>query len=245
MEHEPYQLSITCGHAGKAPVALIVRHGPSKVNQLLLWNTKTDEITPGQWFKGSLGNWQLSPDGRYLLYHAVKYWVKEHGRWMAISRPPYLTALALWYVEHATAGYWLDDRHIAAPWSGKPDVGKLRPAIKLVPIQKVGWESCWYERDWPPIPGGWKIVHEEIEEHPQPLIRRSRRYLEHSESNQKHEITCTNLFRDIRGRIVMVRDGCLYAGTAEEILNDSGKLVYDFRPNEFEEVVAPEWATRW
>jgi hypothetical protein len=88
--------------ARKAPVAVIFRRGPSKWVQLIKWNTDTDIFEPGQWFHGRIYERRadLSPDGSFLIYFAQKInrrtMQESKYAWTAISRPPYLTALALW-----------------------------------------------------------------------------------------------------------------------------------------------------
>lgn len=83
--------------AKDAPVAVIFRRGPSKQVELILWNMRKDTFERGQWFKGRIyeRRCDLSPDGKYLIYFAAKH-TGPFGTWTAISRPPYLTALALW-----------------------------------------------------------------------------------------------------------------------------------------------------
>jgi hypothetical protein len=90
--------------ARKSPTAVIFRRGPSKWVQLIKWDTNTDTFEPGQWFHGRIYERRadLSPNGSLLIYFAQK---KEERTmkdseytyaWTAVSRPPYLTALALW-----------------------------------------------------------------------------------------------------------------------------------------------------
>ncbi len=56
-----------------------------------------DKIEPGQWLKGRIyeRRCDLSPDGDLLIYFAAK-WNTPLQTWTAVSRTPYLTALALW-----------------------------------------------------------------------------------------------------------------------------------------------------
>src|SRR5579864_2896071 len=90
--------------ARKMPVAVIFRRGPSKWVQLIKWNTSTDEFEQGQWFNGRIYERRsdLSPAGTLLIYFAQKITPKSKKdmeytyAWTAISKPPYLTALALW-----------------------------------------------------------------------------------------------------------------------------------------------------
>jgi hypothetical protein len=90
--------------ARKSPIAVIFRRGPSRWVQLLKWNTKTDTFEQGQWFHGRIYERRsdLSPDGTLLIYFAQKISGRSLKNidytyaWTAISRPPFLTALALW-----------------------------------------------------------------------------------------------------------------------------------------------------
>lgn len=90
--------------AREAAVGVIFRRGPSHWVEIVRWNTESDTFEAGQWFRGRIyeRRCDLSPDGSLLIYFAHKI----NGRtladreytyaWTAISRPPYLTALALW-----------------------------------------------------------------------------------------------------------------------------------------------------
>ncbi|BDI34010.1 hypothetical protein CCAX7_60610 [Capsulimonas corticalis] len=90
--------------AREASVGVIFRQGPSDWTQIIHWDTATDTFTPGQWFHGDIQSRRsdLSPDGKLMIYHAVKdTWKTRRDTeythtWTAISKPPYLTALALW-----------------------------------------------------------------------------------------------------------------------------------------------------
>lgn len=90
--------------AKDAPRAVILRRGPTRRVQLLLWHTDTDIIEEGQWFYGHIYEWgcDLSPDGTLFLYLAQKAKTRERRmsqtthKWTALSHPPYFTALALW-----------------------------------------------------------------------------------------------------------------------------------------------------
>ena len=77
--------------------AIVFRRGPSKQVLLLRWDTATDEIEEGQWLKGRIyeRRGDISPDGRLLIYFAASQ-KPPYRTWTAISRPPWLTALALW-----------------------------------------------------------------------------------------------------------------------------------------------------
>ena len=88
--------------AADASLAAILRRGPTEWSRLLLWNTSTDELEAGSWFHGRIyeESCSISPDGKLFAYLAAKH----HGNpgaddclsWTAISRPPWLTAIAFW-----------------------------------------------------------------------------------------------------------------------------------------------------
>src|SRR5215469_5804652 len=83
--------------ARDAPFGVVFRRGPSKSVLLVGWNTANDTFQPGQWLKGRIyeRRCDLSPKGNLLVYFAANY-QEPHYSWTAISRPPFLTALAMW-----------------------------------------------------------------------------------------------------------------------------------------------------
>lgn len=83
--------------ARKAPLGVVFRRGPSNHVLVVKWNTETDSFEHGQWLKGRIyeRRCDLSPKGDLLLYFAANY-RSPYRSWTAVSRPPYLTALALW-----------------------------------------------------------------------------------------------------------------------------------------------------
>lgn len=93
----PSQARIYAILARDTPLAIVFRRGPSKKVLLSTWNTATDAIEYGQWLKGRIyeRRCDLSPKGDLLLYFAASF-RKPYYSWTAISRPPFLTALALW-----------------------------------------------------------------------------------------------------------------------------------------------------
>ncbi len=83
--------------ARKARTAVIFRRGPSKRVALVKWDMARDQFTVGQWLHGRIyeRRCDLSPSGELLVYFAAN-WKSGRGSWTAISRPPNLTALAMW-----------------------------------------------------------------------------------------------------------------------------------------------------
>lgn len=105
-------MSLYVIQARRAPTAVVFRRGPSKQVQLIKWDTGTDTFEEGQWFNGRIyeRRCDLSPDGNLLVYFAAKY-KKPYFSWTAISKPPYLTALALWPKGDGWGGGGLFESH--------------------------------------------------------------------------------------------------------------------------------------
>lgn len=84
--------------ARKNATALVIRRGPSKQVGTFLWDRKTNKVSPGQWLKGRIYERRsdISPDGKYFIYFAMngKWKSKSKGSWTAISKTPYLKAIA-------------------------------------------------------------------------------------------------------------------------------------------------------
>lgn len=142
--------------AREAPIAVVFRRGPSKLTQQLLWNTETDEITPGQWIAGRVHTKRcdLSPDGKLLVgaytnYSGpaievaavddrVKYW--HRSGWTAVSRPPHFTALALWFMggSYNGGGIWRGPRILAVNNFAHHWETALRPKVGMLQVNKLG-----------------------------------------------------------------------------------------------------------
>lgn len=86
--------------ARDAPVAAVLRRGPSNWYQLIRWDTQNDELCDGTWFKGRIyeDRCDLSPDGELFVYfcHGGRSRGDYSDSWTAVSRLPWLSALALW-----------------------------------------------------------------------------------------------------------------------------------------------------
>jgi hypothetical protein len=83
--------------AREASRVVLLRRGPSKQVLCITWDTAKHEFRAGQWFKGRIYEHRcdLSPKGDKLIYLAADNRPPLYA-WTAISRPPFLTALALW-----------------------------------------------------------------------------------------------------------------------------------------------------
>ena len=154
--------------ARDARVGIVFRRGPSKQVLLLLWRTDTDQFYEGQWFKGRIyeRRCDLSPSGARLIYFAAKY-TAPYATWTAVSRPPFLTAVALWPKGDAWGGGGLFAKEGEILLNHRPAEMKLAEGFqipKFVVVKPLGDHSGWGEDD--PIHArrlirdGWKMIQQ-------------------------------------------------------------------------------------
>src|SRR5215470_7738594 len=161
--------------ARKSPTAVIFRRGPSKWVQLIKWDTSKDAFEPGQWFNGRIYERRadLSPDGSLLIYFAQKISARSKRdaeytyAWTAISRPPFLTALALWPKGDCWHGGGLFKNNKVVLLNHRPEVAKPHKehkphGLSVIPNKRAYGEddpifSQRLERDSWELKAPWRI----------------------------------------------------------------------------------------
>ena len=155
--------------ASNAPRGLVIRRGPSRHVATISWDRRRDEFRLGQWLKGRIYERRsdLSPDGRHFIYFAMNgHWDSEaKGSWTAISRAPYLKALALFPKGDGWHGgglwtrerrYWLNDG-----WGHETlrNTGEVSRDRRYEPSENYGGEcpGVYYNRL---VRDGWRLVEE-------------------------------------------------------------------------------------
>lgn len=262
--------------ARETPFGVVLRRGPSDWVRLSLWHTETDEFEHGQWMKGRLYERRsdVSADGSLFVYFARRSsGPSQEGRdtWVAVSRPPWFTALALWFVggTYHTGGFF-PERHCL--WTGfgagTPDEGEvppwLTPAPNLPPFvdRTNNWtdRTVWLNRL---LRDNWERVMDERPETWRRLDPSEQRWLEmtiRSEADfaayggpfvveyallSGDEIVplgqATWADWDQRGRLVVAKDGCLWD------VRSSGEreLIADFNHQTPDPAPSPDWARVW
>jgi len=109
--------------AAEAPVAVVIAHQGAWFH-LARWDLETGKLERGAWFKGRIyqRRCDISPDGSFLYYLAMK----GGKTFSAISRVPWMTALALWFEDTTYSRGW----HFAPDGRAdriKTDQGSLGP----------------------------------------------------------------------------------------------------------------------
>lgn len=117
-----------------APVVAVIRRGPSDWCHIGRWDLTSNTYEPGAWFRGVIypQKCDLSPDGRWLVYSAMKVGSDWPGGdiYEAISRLPWLEALAAWNsgTTYTRGLHFVDDPGESD--AGAPDVGSIGPLLR-------------------------------------------------------------------------------------------------------------------
>lgn len=164
--------------ARRSPRAVVIRRGPSKTTAIVGWDRDTDRFELGQWLRGHIyeRRCDLSPNGEHLIYFAMdqRRGARRTSSWTAISRTPYLKAVAMFAKGDGWHGgglfatnrdYWLNDgygheevqrcsslrRITGHPWPEQ--YGGECPGVYFIRLQRDGWTMQGVEA-MPGDPGG-------------------------------------------------------------------------------------------
>lgn len=143
--------------ARAAPVGVVLRRGPSDWARLSVWHTDADTFEHGQWIKARVYERRSDVSADGSLFAAF---IRQGGprpapaadSWVAVSRPPYFTALAIWFVggTYHTGAFFPTSSLV---WHGfedrSPDIGSLPlwlDAARPLDIPYVDRTSEWTDR---------------------------------------------------------------------------------------------------
>jgi hypothetical protein len=244
--------------AADAPVALVLRRGPTLQVCTVLWDRRRNRFRPGQWLKGRIDphKCDLSPDGRYCIYFAVsgRRDPETKGTYTAVSRAPWLKALALYGLGDCWAGgglftgprtYWLNDRGVAEHF-------QLRESLEVVrDFNFMKWQRG---PEWPYAHRlareGWTLLSRDVHIFEKPLHSGWRLRKSVSGSREKHHLIHPETARvldfpdwewaDLDGRhLAWAARGRLYRAPLKGSGPGVPKLLHDFNPLTFEPRTAP------
>jgi len=208
------------GHfAERAPLCVIVRRGPSKYSQMILWHTDTDRFEPGQWVRGKVEQFTMTSDGKYA---ATEIWFGrsrlhswEDLDFSVVCRPPYFTALKVWIGAHPylrrSSTVLIAPGDVLVVRAGSESVHKMH-APNACPLETLELSDEELERT------GWGYWHPWTIDASQGPARGT----------------------DQRGREILMEAGRVY-----EVVAGEPRLLFDCNEHSFRKVAPPEWATRW
>jgi hypothetical protein len=267
----PCRLSVLM--ARRAEVAVILRRGPARWVELILWDTKKDRFQRGQWFHGKIYDERcdISPDGTKFIYFAAKYGKKWDAdmpdTWTAISKPPYFTALALWPNggTYGGGGLFLDDQCFwHADWNpirtgfslkGLTEVSdatagvgfdeKFRDDRMYLRLQHTGWEVIEQQKR---LRLKWKKAAP---------VRKGELLLDRTLNTPRYFLILPNEQTkpqpldaqwadwDNSGRLVIAHQGKILAGKWDRRHGLRFEELADLNGDQPVGLEAPEWARRW
>lgn len=149
--------------AAASPLAVIYRRGPSNQTCLIAWDRSDDSFEIGQWFKGAVKpSWGgLSPNGEWLVSFLGKY-RGPFATWTVLSRPPFLTALALWPKGDTWngGGFFLSDdtlvlTHGEGPYEAAPGFS-APPGLTVLPFTRANAPGLTERAETAPSVGRWR-----------------------------------------------------------------------------------------
>jgi hypothetical protein len=122
--------------SAKAPLAVILRRGPSRWVRLVVWHTKNDHFMDGEWWRGRIyaEKCGLSPDGQLLVYFGYqwkpRYIPKGIFAFTAVSKPPSFKPIALWPADSfwGGGGRFLDNLTVSLNY-GKGCLPEAHPSF--------------------------------------------------------------------------------------------------------------------
>jgi len=237
---------------------------------MLLWDMTTDSVVPGQWLRGIVLSEfaEVTPDCSLVAYHASDHRypsmrsVKDCCEWVAVSRPPYFTAIGMW----STHRIWPQEIEQNTNLKDGPLAKVALSLAKSVKAEicslliKNGWNpvSKDFNRDWREIYTAksrpivftkffgestafyeicWKVDQRKFETSVTVIAESGNICLTLNVNKQALWIDT-----DASGRLVFADKGCLWAWA--NFPEGEPTLIADLNGNTFEEVPPPAWALK-
>jgi hypothetical protein len=253
-------------------VAVVLRRGPSAWARLSVWHTDTDEMEHGQWVRARIyeRRCDVSPDGRLFACFAHQGSGRRRelntDSWAAISRPPWVSALAVWGVgtTYFAGGFFLGANELLLGGvKDPPDRGRLPGWLQLsdtLPFRdptpewpdrlvyfnrllRDGWRADPGPESSSPVwsrrvtPGGPALTML-----PGSSSHSAREFFLERPTGLTALGPATWADWDHAGRLIMAREGRLVHVVPE---TGEARLLHDFADQRPEAIEAPAWAREW
>ncbi len=258
-DHVPARIHVLL--ARDAPVAVVLRRGPSKQVCSILWNRTDDTFTIGQWKKGRIyeDKCDISPDGQHWIYFVLegKWESPTLGAYTVLARTPYLKAIGLWQHGDTWDGggtFVSNNWFVIHGWCQGSVVREHRPLLSPLELEQVycdapprqislGWTAIRgsYQRrgvDHPVTIGyeklvgcGWFLRH---------LLGSSSNYtICNQDTTETCELPGWQWADWDRHRLVWAEQGKLFAGEVADSGIINQRELYDFNSLRFAPIEAP------
>jgi hypothetical protein len=264
--------------APKVDVGVLFRRGPSMYVEVIRWNMRNDRFERGHWFKGRIyvPRSDLSPDGQLLVYFALKKSPETIRSeytyaWTAVSRPPWLTALALWPRGSTWFGGGMFTRQRALLLNHPPEEAEPHPEHKprgLLVTPRKDADLYWsrLERDgWTCVQfgerrrtgTGYETIEPQIHKRDHPRLPFSISMYLRIEGTRSFRIEDAGrtfpmppgrvdwMDWDARGRAFVLLDGAVWIANVDPSGVGPFERLIDFSADTFEEREAPDDARHW
>ncbi len=232
------------------------------MGHVTLWDTKRDTFESGQWFHGRIypDKCDVSPDGKLWIYFAAKfsrpYCKAYHDSWTAVSRPPYLTALALWPMGGTWGGngLFIDNERVMVG-STQP---RNHPDHPPGPLRVMPWTKTEIPPVVPSFDTGWQLGPEARKPSGKLILGRQqpKNHYYLSRTPTPYTLYCEDgetvaLFDahwadwDQQGRLVATVGGRVAAGKLTRDKRLVWRQLADLHEEQPARLEAPDWAQRW
>jgi hypothetical protein len=210
----------------------------------------------------------LSSDGSLLIYFASKYTrnsvLENKAVWTAISKPPYFTALKIWFQDttYGGGGLFEDDNRVWLSVPGKDNPEVLRPEHPSKPVRTIfnnhsvttpfyyrlerdGWTVTERHNSKWAVPQKWlkQVGDMRLEQEYVGYINQyGGTMFAYALNDQPLNATWADF--DQRGRLIVANEGKLFTATirAGAIMMDE---IADFNAHQPEQIETPDWAQKW
>lgn len=236
--------------------ALILRRGPVRWVQAILWDTAHDTFERGQWLNGRVyeEKCDLSPDGELFVYFSAKHGKPRDeaigGIWTAVSKPPYFTALALWpqMGTYGGGGLFADRRKLALRICSSDIAAGFTTGPLKFEEHAVPYDAKWERDGWFPAEMVRKRCVRWVKAHPRLGIHLSFEPDEKMYTLRSPEaelLLAEWADFDRRGRLVFAAGGKIFARPWDRRGRVKTEELADFCADKFVSMEAPGRATRW
>ncbi len=254
--------------AREKALAVVFRRGPSKYVGTFLWDREKDSFQQGQWLNGRIYERRsdISPDGKYLIYFALngKWDSETKGSYTAVSRPPWLKAIALYGKGDTWGGgglfqskksYSLDGCHDPkGPLKESKEISRNDSPLLKEQFGKKDWgiySQRLFRDGWKPTLPQEKYLDAWSQNYEKqlPFDWVLRKFSDHD--FEAHEMVNKKSGAVISGEdwewadlddetLVWAEKGCIYRATIKDTESlGEPRLLYDFNPLKFEAIQAP------